>query len=88
MHVVDRMLTGWHEPEASHLLMIEAVAGLGDPGGAPHVAGGHETARDATGGVGAEPGHLRSPASHGVFPTLLSMREPSSLPFKLINCST
>ena len=21
------MLTGWHEPEASHLLMLEAVAG-------------------------------------------------------------
>jgi S-adenosylmethionine:tRNA ribosyltransferase-isomerase len=25
--VVDGMLTGWHEPEASHLLMLEAVAG-------------------------------------------------------------
>ena len=24
---VDGMLTGWHEPEASHLLMLEAVAG-------------------------------------------------------------
>ena len=22
-----RLLTGWHEPEASHLLMLEAVAG-------------------------------------------------------------
>ena len=25
--VVDGLLTGWHEPEASHLLMLEAVAG-------------------------------------------------------------
>jgi S-adenosylmethionine:tRNA ribosyltransferase-isomerase len=25
---VDGMLTGWHEPQASHLLMLEAVAGL------------------------------------------------------------
>jgi S-adenosylmethionine:tRNA ribosyltransferase-isomerase len=24
---VDGMITGWHEPEASHLLMLEAVAG-------------------------------------------------------------
>ena len=24
---VDGMLTGWHEPEASHLAMLEAVAG-------------------------------------------------------------
>jgi S-adenosylmethionine:tRNA ribosyltransferase-isomerase len=24
---IDGMLTGWHEPEASHLLMLEAVAG-------------------------------------------------------------
>jgi S-adenosylmethionine:tRNA ribosyltransferase-isomerase len=24
---VDGLLTGWHEPEASHLLMLEAVAG-------------------------------------------------------------
>ncbi|HET6964671.1 MAG TPA: S-adenosylmethionine:tRNA ribosyltransferase-isomerase, partial [Acidimicrobiales bacterium] len=27
VNVVDGMLTGWHEPEASHLLMLEAVAG-------------------------------------------------------------
>ena len=27
MRVVDGLLTGWHEPEASHLLMLEAVAG-------------------------------------------------------------
>jgi S-adenosylmethionine:tRNA ribosyltransferase-isomerase len=27
VHVVDGLLTGWHEPEASHLLMLEAVAG-------------------------------------------------------------
>ena len=27
IQVVDGMLTGWHEPEASHLLMLEAVAG-------------------------------------------------------------
>ncbi len=26
---VDGLLTGWHEPEASHLLMLEAVAGRG-----------------------------------------------------------
>ncbi|MEP7203114.1 MAG: S-adenosylmethionine:tRNA ribosyltransferase-isomerase [Ilumatobacteraceae bacterium] len=25
--VVDGLLTGWHEPEASHLMMLEAVAG-------------------------------------------------------------
>jgi S-adenosylmethionine:tRNA ribosyltransferase-isomerase len=25
--VVDGLLTGWHEPEASHLLMLEAVGG-------------------------------------------------------------
>lgn len=25
--VVDGLLTGWHEPEASHLLMLEAIAG-------------------------------------------------------------
>ncbi len=24
---VDGMLTGWHEPEASHLAMLEAIAG-------------------------------------------------------------
>jgi S-adenosylmethionine:tRNA ribosyltransferase-isomerase len=27
VRVVDGLLTGWHEPEASHLLMLEAVAG-------------------------------------------------------------
>jgi S-adenosylmethionine:tRNA ribosyltransferase-isomerase len=27
VHVVDGLLTGWHEPEASHLMMLEAVAG-------------------------------------------------------------
>jgi S-adenosylmethionine:tRNA ribosyltransferase-isomerase len=27
LRAVDGMLTGWHEPEASHLLMLEAVAG-------------------------------------------------------------
>ena len=26
-HVVDGLLTGWHEPEASHLMMLEAIAG-------------------------------------------------------------
>jgi S-adenosylmethionine:tRNA ribosyltransferase-isomerase len=26
VHAVDGLLTGWHEPEASHLLMLEAVA--------------------------------------------------------------
>ncbi len=24
---VDGLLTGWHEPEASHLAMLEAIAG-------------------------------------------------------------
>ena len=24
---IDGMLTGWHEPEASHLAMLEAIAG-------------------------------------------------------------
>jgi S-adenosylmethionine:tRNA ribosyltransferase-isomerase len=39
---VDGLLTGWHEPEASHLLMLEAVAGapvIRDAYGAAHVAG-------------------------------------------------
>ena len=27
VRVVDGLLTGWHEPDASHLLMLEAVAG-------------------------------------------------------------
>jgi S-adenosylmethionine:tRNA ribosyltransferase-isomerase len=27
VRVVDGLLTGWHEPEASHLRMLEAVAG-------------------------------------------------------------
>jgi S-adenosylmethionine:tRNA ribosyltransferase-isomerase len=27
VRIVDGLLTGWHEPEASHLLMLEAVAG-------------------------------------------------------------
>jgi S-adenosylmethionine:tRNA ribosyltransferase-isomerase len=27
MRVVDGLLTGWHEPRASHLLMLEAIAG-------------------------------------------------------------
>ncbi len=27
MRAVDGLVTGWHEPEASHLLMLEAVAG-------------------------------------------------------------
>jgi S-adenosylmethionine:tRNA ribosyltransferase-isomerase len=26
---VDGLLTGWHEPEASHLQLLEAVAGAG-----------------------------------------------------------
>jgi S-adenosylmethionine:tRNA ribosyltransferase-isomerase len=26
-HAVDGLLTGWHEPEASHLQMLEAIAG-------------------------------------------------------------
>ncbi len=27
VHLVEGLLTGWHEPEASHLLMLEAIAG-------------------------------------------------------------
>jgi S-adenosylmethionine:tRNA ribosyltransferase-isomerase len=27
VHVVDGLLTGWHDPEASHLFLVEAVAG-------------------------------------------------------------
>jgi S-adenosylmethionine:tRNA ribosyltransferase-isomerase len=27
VRVVDGLITGWHEPEASHLQMLEAVAG-------------------------------------------------------------
>ena len=27
VHAVDGLLTGWHEPQASHLLMLEAIAG-------------------------------------------------------------
>ncbi|HUZ21042.1 MAG TPA: S-adenosylmethionine:tRNA ribosyltransferase-isomerase [Acidimicrobiales bacterium] len=26
VRVVDGILTGWHEPEASHLLMLESIA--------------------------------------------------------------
>ena len=26
-HAVDGLLTGWHEPAATHLLMLEAIAG-------------------------------------------------------------
>lgn len=29
VRVVDGLVTGWHEPEASHLLLLEAVAGAG-----------------------------------------------------------
>jgi S-adenosylmethionine:tRNA ribosyltransferase-isomerase len=29
VRAVDGLLTGWHEPEASHLLLLEAVAGRG-----------------------------------------------------------
>jgi S-adenosylmethionine:tRNA ribosyltransferase-isomerase len=28
VRIVDGLLTGWHEPRASHLLMLEAIAGL------------------------------------------------------------
>jgi S-adenosylmethionine:tRNA ribosyltransferase-isomerase len=27
VRVIDGLLTGWHEPQASHLLMLEAIAG-------------------------------------------------------------
>jgi S-adenosylmethionine:tRNA ribosyltransferase-isomerase len=29
VRVVDGLLTGWHDPDASHLLMLEAIAGRG-----------------------------------------------------------
>jgi S-adenosylmethionine:tRNA ribosyltransferase-isomerase len=29
VRVVDGLITGWHNPEASHLLLVEAVAGVG-----------------------------------------------------------
>jgi S-adenosylmethionine:tRNA ribosyltransferase-isomerase len=38
---VDGLLTGWHEPEASHLLMLEAVAG------GEAIATAYRAARDA-----------------------------------------
>ncbi|HEX4790197.1 MAG TPA: S-adenosylmethionine:tRNA ribosyltransferase-isomerase [Actinospica sp.] len=43
VHVVDGLLTGWHEPRASHLLMLEAVAGrpLLDLCYAQAIAGGY-----------------------------------------------
>ena len=28
LRAVDGLITGWHEPEASHLLLLEAVAGI------------------------------------------------------------
>ena len=27
VRIVDGLITGWHNPEASHLLLVEAVAG-------------------------------------------------------------
>ena len=27
MRAIDGLITGWHEPDASHLLLLEAVAG-------------------------------------------------------------
>jgi S-adenosylmethionine:tRNA ribosyltransferase-isomerase len=27
VRAIDGLITGWHEPEASHLLMLEAIAG-------------------------------------------------------------
>jgi S-adenosylmethionine:tRNA ribosyltransferase-isomerase len=41
--VVDGLLTGWHEPEASHLLMLEAIAGrrLLEDSYAASLAGGY-----------------------------------------------
>ena len=29
VRAVDGLITGWHEPDASHLLMLEAIAGRG-----------------------------------------------------------
>ena len=36
--VVDGLVTGWHEPEASHLLLLEAVAGAALVGAAYEAA--------------------------------------------------
>ena len=43
VRVVDGLLTGWHEPRASHLLMLQAVAGrpLLDLCYAEAIAGGY-----------------------------------------------
>jgi S-adenosylmethionine:tRNA ribosyltransferase-isomerase len=41
VRAVDGLLTGWHEPEASHLLMLEAVAGR------PALAAAYRAAVDA-----------------------------------------
>jgi S-adenosylmethionine:tRNA ribosyltransferase-isomerase len=29
VRIVDGLITGWHDPQASHLLLVEAVAGIG-----------------------------------------------------------
>jgi S-adenosylmethionine:tRNA ribosyltransferase-isomerase len=41
VRVVDGLLTGWHEPEASHLLMLEAIAGR------PLLDASYDAAREA-----------------------------------------
>jgi S-adenosylmethionine:tRNA ribosyltransferase-isomerase len=42
--VVDGLVTGWHDPQASHLLLVEAVAGpeLTQQAYDAAVAGGYE----------------------------------------------
>ena len=35
LQVVDGIISGWHEPEASHLLLMEAVAGRNSSGRYP-----------------------------------------------------
>ncbi len=43
VRAVDGLITGWHEPDASHLLLLEAVAGraLVERSYAAAVAGGY-----------------------------------------------
>ncbi|WP_143671114.1 S-adenosylmethionine:tRNA ribosyltransferase-isomerase, partial [Streptomyces sp. Ru87] len=44
VRVVDGLLTGLHEPEASHLLMLEAVAGRAGPAGRAALVRGYAAA--------------------------------------------
>ena len=43
MRAVDGLLTGWHEPESTHLMMLEAFAGRAalEPAYRAALAGGY-----------------------------------------------